>query len=255
MTPEQRPVRKPKAPRATARARGGQPLRTVARADATGTLPGKVLVEPSIKVLVADAHPFSLDGLARAVRQDARFQLVAALGEGADVLGAVQRKDPNVAVVDADIGPVSGPRIVTAVQRERLDTRVLLFGEPRSSAATYRALAENAAGWLPRRTSPDELRCALVSAASGDIVLGAGVPATLAREIRLRNDSDRPALSEREDAILHRLAEGLLAPAIARELVLSLSTVKTHLRHLYEKLGVNDRAAAVAVAIRLGLLE
>jgi two-component system, NarL family, nitrate/nitrite response regulator NarL len=215
----------------------------------------EVSIEPSIKVLVADAHPFSLDGLARAVRQDARFQLAAALGEGADVLAEIRRLAPHVAVVDADLEPISGTRIVTAVRRERLDTHVLLFGEPRSSAATYRALAENAAGWLPRRISTDELRRALIAAAAGDIVLGAGVPTTLAREIRLRNDSQRPALSDREDAILRRLAEGLLAPAIARELVLSLSTVKTHLRHLYEKLDVNDRAAAVAAGMRLGLLE
>ena len=77
----------------------------------------------------------------------------------------------------------------------------------------------------------------------------------VAKEVRLRARDQRPALSAREREILVLTAEGLSAPDIARRLYLSPTTVKTHLQHLYDKLGVSDRAAAVAAAMRHRLLE
>ena len=86
-------------------------------------------------------------------------------------------------------------------------------------------------------------------------MLAAEVQAGIAREIRMRSDNDRPILSPRETQVLGLTAQGMSAPDIARQLTVSPTTVRTHLQHLYEKLGVSDRAAAVAEAMRRGLLE
>jgi two-component system nitrate/nitrite response regulator NarL len=86
-------------------------------------------------------------------------------------------------------------------------------------------------------------------------VIGPEIQAELAGEIRARTVRERPGLSPRELEILRHIAEGRSAPEIARRIHLSPATVKSHLQSLYEKLGVSDRAAAVAEAMRRGLLE
>ena len=86
-------------------------------------------------------------------------------------------------------------------------------------------------------------------------MLPPGVAAGLVAEIRLRKQHDTPVLTDREQEILRLIADGNSLPEIAKQLFLGVTTVKTHVQHLYEKLGVSDRAAAVAVAMRRGLLE
>jgi|1186.fasta_scaffold52526_2 two-component system nitrate/nitrite response regulator NarL len=214
-----------------------------------------MLGEPPIKILVADGQPIYLDGVARVIRQDAGFQVVAETGDSERALAEIVRLTPDVALVDASIAPLRGERIVIAVRRERIPTRIVLLGATLDPASVYRALAEGAAGCLTKHVSAEQLRRALVSAARGEVVLGDGLPTGLASEIRLRSDSDRPVLSERERAVLRGLADGQRSPEIGRALHLAPTTVKGHLSRIYEKLEVSDRAAAVAVAMRRGLLE
>ena len=102
----------------------------------------------------------------------------------------------------------------------------------------------------------DALRAAVDAAvAQGPVVVPSDVASGLVSEIRLRKQTDAPALTPREQEILHLIAAGKSLPQIAKELYLGLTTVKTHVQHLYEKLGVSDRAAAVASAMRRGLIE
>jgi two-component system, NarL family, nitrate/nitrite response regulator NarL len=214
-----------------------------------------MLGEQPIKVLVADGQPIYLDGVARVIRQDAGFQVVAETGDGKRALAEIARLAPDVALVDATIGPLRGERIVIAVRRERIPTRIVLLAASPESASVYRALAEGAAGCLTKQVSAEQLRRALVTAARGEVVIGDGLPTGLAAEIRLREDGDRPVLSDRERAVLRLLADGQRSPEIGRALHLAPTTVKGHLSRIYEKLEVGDRAAAVAVAMRRGLLE
>jgi two-component system nitrate/nitrite response regulator NarL len=95
----------------------------------------------------------------------------------------------------------------------------------------------------------------ILAVAHGETVLDPEVQAGVAREIRMRAEDERPALTPREREILRLTADGCSAPQIAERLYLSPTTVRTHLQHLYEKLGVSDRAAAVAEAMRQRLLE
>lgn len=208
-----------------------------------------------IRVLIADPHPLFRDAVARVIHQHPELELVAELSDGRQALAEILRLQPDVAVIELALPSLRGDRVLTAVQRHRLRTRVVFLCTAYPPGVAYGLLAEGAAGCVTKDALPEPLARGILRAARGEVVLGDGVPATLADEIRLRHVSGRPVLSGREAALLARLAEGRSGPAIAQELQLSLATVKTHLGHLYGKLGVSDRAAAVAVAMRRGLLE
>ena len=119
----------------------------------------------------------------------------------------------------------------------------------------YRAISLGAAAYLPKESSRDDICDAVAAVARGETRLSPEVQAELVRQIQMREVQNRPALSPREREVLTLIAEGLSVPDVAAALHLSPSTIKTHLQILYEKLGVSDRAASVATAMRRGLLE
>jgi two-component system nitrate/nitrite response regulator NarL len=119
----------------------------------------------------------------------------------------------------------------------------------------YSAIAKGAAGYLTKYADARELCDAISAVARGRTVLAPELQTGIAGEIRLRAVHDRPFLSDREREILKLVAKGVTAPEIGKMLHLSTATVKTHLHHVYEKLKVAERAAAVAEAMRRGLLE
>jgi two-component system nitrate/nitrite response regulator NarL len=132
---------------------------------------------------------------------------------------------------------------------------VLLLSAHDESAIVFNALAEGAAGFLPKESTKTEIVKGVLDCAKGRDVVSAALAAGLAAEIRRRGEAQTPVLSPREREVLNFIAQGYSIPAIAAELYLAPSTVKTHVQRLYEKLGVGDRAAAVAAAMRRGLLE
>jgi two-component system nitrate/nitrite response regulator NarL len=136
-----------------------------------------------------------------------------------------------------------------------LPTKVVLLSAHTDGAIVFQALQQGAAGYLPKDSPRSEIVEGVLRAARGRTVVPAELADGLAGEIRLRAQSDAPALSERERAVLSAFARGLSIPQVAGELFIGVSTVKTHTQRLYEKLGVSDRAAAVAEAMRRGLLE
>ena len=150
---------------------------------------------------------------------------------------------------------VDGIRVLNAVERDGIETRVVFLSAYLDSAVVYRALAAGAAGYLSKDSNRQSICDAVAAVARGDAVFAPEIQGGIAREIRMRENDGRPTLTPREREILNLTAEGCTAPEIGRRLYLSPTTVKTHLQHLYEKLGVSDRAAAVAEAMRRGLLE
>jgi two-component system, NarL family, nitrate/nitrite response regulator NarL len=133
---------------------------------------------------------------------------------------------------------------------------VLVLSGAIDSAAVYAAVAAGAAGYWSKDAERDAICDAIAAVARGEQVLDPTLQSGVFAEIHAREvDTVRPVLTAREHEILRCIAQGKTAPTIGAELYLSTATVKTHLSHLYEKLGVNDRAAAVAEAMRRGLLE
>ncbi|MGH2944880.1 MAG: response regulator transcription factor [Solirubrobacteraceae bacterium] len=175
------------------------------------------------------------------------MELVGGVGDTDALIAGLAHAHPDVALVDDSLfDPGRIPPDTTRL--------VLLAGEPEASRA-FDAIEFGVAGYLSRDSEAETLREAIVRVAAGESVLDPTVQTGVAREIRLRANDGRPVLSPREREILQLIAKGRSAPAIARELHLSTGTVKTHILHLYDKLGVSERAEAVAKAMREGLLE
>jgi len=205
--------------------------------------------------VVVDDHEFFRDGLIRGLQQSGFLTVVGEGGTGREGLEAIRELQPDVAVVDYQMPDLDGLDLVHAVVREELPTRVLLLSALTDGAVVYRALEEGAAGYLSKDSRRAEIVEAVRRVASGETVVPAELAAGLVTQIRQQAQPSGPKLSEREREVLAGFARGQSIPQIAAELYLGASTVKTHAQRLYEKLGVSDRAAAVAEAMRRGLLE
>jgi two-component system nitrate/nitrite response regulator NarL len=206
-------------------------------------------------VYVADDHPMYRAALARGVRERPDFELVGEGDDGREALEAIRELRPDVAVIDVKMPGLSGLEVVGATQRDRLPTRIVLLTGYMESNPAYRAVAEGAGAYLSKASDHKVLGDAIAAVARGETVIGAEFQAGLADEIRLRERDERPALTDREREVLRLAAGGRSVAEIGEDLHLSGATVKTHLHHAYEKLGVSDRAAAVASAMRQGLIE
>ena len=208
-----------------------------------------------VRIYVADDHPLYREGVVRAIKERPDFELVGEAGDGKQALSDIERLKPDVAVLDVKMPGVDGIRVLNAVERDGIETRVVFLSAYLDSAVVYRALAAGAAGYLSKDSNRQSICDAVAAVARGDAVFAPEIQGGIAREIRMRENDGRPTLTPREREILNLTAEGCTAPEIGRRLYLSPTTVKTHLQHLYEKLGVSDRAAAVAEAMRRVLLE
>ena len=209
-----------------------------------------------MSVLVADDHPIYREGIVRAVKERPDLELVGEAGDGREALERIKELDPDVAVLDIRMPGLEGTQVLSALKREGRATEVLFLSAFMESELAYQTVADGAKGYLSKDSSRQEICEAIVAIARGDTALAPEVQAGLAREIQQRERANGlPQLTERESQVLHLIAEGKSAPQIGKEIHLSPTTVKTHLHTLYEKLGVSDRAAAVAEAMRRGLLE
>ncbi len=206
-------------------------------------------------MVIANGQPLFADSMGRVIRQCSRFQLIGQAAEGRAALRLVRALRPDVVVLGPSLGIVGGQRVGDLLMTEGVPTRLLFVGDDIDQAAAYDLLGEGAAGFLPKTTSAEQLCEAILAVAAGGVFLAHETQTAIAREIRLRTSDDRPVLSPREREVLCRIAAGESVPAIAQAMHLSVSTIKTYVTHLYEKLGVSDRAAAVAVAMRRGLLD
>lgn len=208
-----------------------------------------------VRVVVGDDHPLFREGVVRALTASGQITVVAEAENGTGALELIREHRPDVALVDYRMPELDGTQVAAAVRRDELPTRVLLLSAHDDAAIVYRALEEGAAGFLSKESTRTELVGAVLDCARGRDVVAASLTAGLAGEIRKRAQPAGPSLSTREREVLRMIAAGQTVPAIARALFLAPSTVKTHVQRLYEKLSVGDRAAAVAEAMRRGLLE
>ena len=209
----------------------------------------------SVRVLVADDHPVYRRGLVRTIGGRHDFEVVGEADDGGAALDGIVALEPDVAVLDVDMPERDGLDVLDEVVRRELPTRVILLSGHAESDPMHRAIAAGVAGYLIKTADRDTICDAIAAVVRGETVLAAEVQETLAEEIRLRSGSSAPLLSVREQEVLRLTADGCSAKEIADRLDISATTVRTYLSHAYDKLGVSDRAAAVAEAMRRGLLE
>ncbi len=208
-----------------------------------------------VRVLVADDHPLYREGVVRALLASGQIEIVAEASDGREALDRIRELGPDVALLDYKLPELDGVAVTNAIVREQLPTQVLLVSAYTDSGVVYKALETGVSGFLSKEARREEIVDGVLACARGENVVPPDVAAGLVSEIRLRRQDDAPVLTPREQEILHLIAAGKSLPEIAKELYLGLTTVKTHVQHLYSKLGVSDRAAAVAIAMRRGLIE
>jgi two-component system, NarL family, nitrate/nitrite response regulator NarL len=208
------------------------------------------------RVLIADDHPLFREAIARVIAGQPELELVAEAADGSAALDKIRELKPDVAVIDVRMPQLDGSDVLAALREEGLRTNVVFLSAFLDSKTVYEAVAAGANAYLSKEADTDEIVTAIRAAARGETILGPEVQTGLAEQIRFREESEaRPRLSEREHEVLGLIAQGLSAPEIGERIHLSTATVKTHLQHLYEKLGVSERAAAVAEGMRRGLVD
>ncbi len=207
--------------------------------------------EAPIRVLIADDHPVVRDGLAGLFAGDPGFQVVGVAENGREAVNRTEVFHPDVVLMDLRMPVLDGVAATKEIVARGLGANVIIVTTYDTESDVLPAIEAGATGYLLKDTSRDELRRAVRAAARGESVLSPPVARRVMSQVR------RPArdtLSEREMEILATVAKGATNKEIAANLFISEATVKTHLLHIYEKLGVKDRAAAVGAGYERGLL-
>jgi two-component system nitrate/nitrite response regulator NarL len=204
-----------------------------------------------VRVLVADDHPVSLDGLARAIKAWPEFELIDAVTTDA-LLPALRELQPDVTVFDPTfLGGEARDEVFACAS----DEVRLLFVSDDYGKGSYDAAVRGAVGCLTRLCSAQELRHAVAAADRGEVHLASAAVEEIAAELRLRNRYVGPYLTPRQREVLQLVAEGHSNKEVAVQLTIAEATVKAHLRSIYKELGVRGRTQASAVGLRHHLID
>jgi DNA-binding NarL/FixJ family response regulator len=205
----------------------------------------------AIRLMIVDDHPVVRDGLRGMLAGDPDLEVVGEASDGAEALGVVASLRPDVILMDLRMPGLGGVAAIRALREQDVAARVLVLTTYDSDSDVVPALEAGATGYLLKDSPRAELVRAIRAAARGEAVLAPSVATRLVSQLRAPAPD---ALSERELEVLTLIAGGETNRGAAARLFISEATVKTHLLHIYEKLEVNDRAAAVAAAYERGLL-
>lgn len=206
-------------------------------------------------VYIADDHPVFQEAVARAITARSEFELIGTAGDGRTALEEIRALLPDVTILDQSLPEMDGVDVVRALDRDAVPTRIVMLSADDSSALVYEVVRLGVAGFLTKAATLTEICDTVGAVARGLTVLAPEVQTGLVSELRERQPRDPRLLTPREAEVLRLIADGLSGAEIGARLFISPSTVKTHVKNLLEKLGVNDRAAAVAEAMRRGLIE
>ncbi|MGF0310626.1 response regulator transcription factor [Rhodococcus sp. 1R11] len=202
-----------------------------------------------ITVLIADDHPIVRDGVRGMLSTDSSIRVVAEASSGPEAFALVARHDPDVLLIDLRMPDGDGVPTITDLRRRNADRpKILVLTTFDSDRDIATAIDAGADGYLLKALSRQELIAGVVDVAAGRSVLSPSAAHSLLARRTVEN------LTGREVEVLKRIALGGTNRTVAQALVISEATVKTHLLHIYSKLGVRDRAAAVRVAYERGLL-
>jgi two-component system nitrate/nitrite response regulator NarL len=209
----------------------------------------------TFSVVVADDHPVYLDALSRAVEAAPELSLAGTANDGGEAIELIQRVQPDVAVLDVEMPVHNGPAVAARLVALRLPTRVLFLSAHRDGATVYDALATGGYGYVTKDASMRQIQEAVLRVASGIRSISSAVEHQVIEEIQARAERNVLDLTDRERSVLELAVKGLTVVGMGKQLHLSPATIKVHLSTLYAKLGVSDRASAVAEAIRRGLVQ
>jgi len=204
-----------------------------------------------ISLVIVDDHPVVRDGLRGMFAGDPQFTVLGEAGNGVEALAVAQAVRPDVILMDLRMPEMNGVTAIAALRERGVTARILVLTTYDTDSDVLPAIKAGATGYLLKDAPRDELFRAVRAAARGEAVLSPSVATRLMGQ--LRSPAKEP-LSQRELEVIGLIARGRTNREAAAQLFISDATVKTHLLHIYTKLGVKDRAAAVAAAFERGLL-
>lgn len=213
------------------------------------------MVASPLTVLIADRDPAHRSAVAEVLGARGALTIVGEADDGQSALSLIHELVPAIVLAEADLPGLSGAELARAVERAELSTRVVVMVANGAVEPLARGIALGAQGAISKAAGADELRALIAAVDRGETYLPQELQGFLVQRLRDQWREDRPQLSTRQYEVLTLIAEGFTAQQIAGALGVSRATVKTHLEHLYDNLGVTERAAAVAVAMRTGILS
>ncbi len=210
-----------------------------------------------MRVLIVDDHPVTRDGLRTAFNMADEIEVVGEAASGEEAIRVVEETKPDIVFMDVRMPGMNGIQATRQIRENNPDTKVILFTIDESRASVAEAIQAGVSGYLLKDASVSELINAARQAMAGKAVIHPSLTQAFIEEVQLvdRPSSPEAPLSPREVEILQKIAYGATTKEVADQLGISFHTVKTHLERIFEKLGANDRAQAVAIAIRQGLVE
>lgn len=208
-----------------------------------------------IRLVIADDHPVVRTGLRHLFETEAGFEVVADVADGASAVEAVVREAPDLVLMDLQMPGVDGVEAIQRISALPHPPPVLVLTTYDSDAQILAAIEAGATGYLLKDVERDTLFASVRSAVRGGSPLAPTVAARLVQHLGSGSSRAPEPLTGRELEVVRLVARGASNREIARDLHLSEATVKTHLIHVFEKLGVADRTSAVTTALERGLIQ
>lgn len=208
-----------------------------------------------VRIIVVDDHALFRAGLVSLLTSIPEFEIVGEAGDGEEALAVIAKEKPDVVLLDVNMPVMGGVEMVETLQ-DLDQPRVLMLTISKHDEDLFGAIAAGADGYLLKDSEPDELRRAINLVAEGKSVLSPEVTSRVLKAVSSsKGIPPDVALSKRELEVLQCLAKGMTSALIAQALYISENTVKTHVRHILEKLEASNRAEAVSRAIQLGIIR
>lgn len=209
------------------------------------------------RIAIVEDHKVVAEALSTMLSLVEGFEVVGRTSSGSEALALVEETDPDVVLMDINLEGLNGIEATREILKKRPESRILILSMHDDHLTVTSAVAAGAAGFLPKNVDRDELVTAINAIAQGKGFLAPDVTRPfLSRIGGLANEiAARERLTDREREVLEELAQGKSTREMAESLVVAEETIKTHLTHIYQKLGVSDRVQAVALALRRGLVR
>jgi len=208
-----------------------------------------------IRLVVVDDHALFRKGLVSLLEEMTDFVVVGEAANGQEALPVIEKVQPDIVLLDINMPVLDGIQTLVAVRKTYPGLKVLMLTISQNDEDLINAIVNGANGYVLKNTEPDVLHNIIVQVASGNSVLSPEITAKVLQAVRRsQTDRSRGLLSDREVEVLKCLARGQTTAQIANILFISENTVKTHIRHILEKMEVNNRAEAVARAAQLDMI-
>ena len=207
-----------------------------------------------IRIVVVDDHTLFRRGLVGLLSEMEGFDVVGEASNGNESLSIIAKQKPDIVLLDINMPGMSGIQTLSALQKQGLDSKVLMLTISQHEEDLVGAIRAGANGYLLKNAEPETLRNTIKQVVAGKSVLAPEVTAQVFRLVRSGQLGSANLLTDREVDVLRYLARGLTTSQTGTELFISENTVKTHVRHILEKLEVSNRAEAVARATQMGII-